>query len=213
MKTIGEEAFGYASHLEAVTIPEGVTTIGSAAFTHCTSLRHVSFSESVTTIDINAFYCCETLETIVLPPHLTKVEATLFYKCKNLRSVTIPAEVTSVGMMAFSQCYKLEEITCLATTPPTATATALLMLPTAQISLYVPDESVDLYKAAPVWKNFNVQPISATRVISIDNEADAWFSDQQSECGVAFTLDGRKLDNKPTQRGIYIKNGTKVAIK
>ena len=213
VKTIGEEAFGYASHLEAVTIPEGVTTIGSAAFTHCTSLRHVSFSESVTTIDINAFYCCDTLETIVLPPHLTKVEATLFYKCKNLRSVTIPAEVTSIGMMAFSQCYKLEEITCLATTPPTATATAFLMLPTAQISLYVPDESVDLYKAAPVWKNFNVQPISATRVISIDNEADAWFSDQQSECGVAFTLDGRKLDSKPTQRGIYIKNGKKIVMK
>ena len=209
VKTIGEEAFGYASHLEAVTIPEGVTTIGSAAFTHCTSLRHVSFSESVTTIDINAFYCCETLETIVLPPHLTKVEATLFYKCKNLRSVTIPAEVTSIGMMAFSQCYKLEEITCLATTPPTATATAFLMLPTAQISLYVPDESVDLYKAAPVWKNFNVQPISATRVISIDNSqltidnwADAWC-----------TLDGRKLDSKPTQRGVYIMNGKKYIIK
>ena len=58
---------------------------------------------------------------------------------------------------------------------------------------------------------------NATGIINVSAEtrniADGWFSDQQSECGVAFTLDGRKLDNKPTQRGIYIKNGTKVAIK
>ena len=31
------------------------------------------------------------------------------------------------------------------------------------INLYVPDESVDLYKATPVWKDFNVQPISAMK--------------------------------------------------
>ena len=34
-------------------------------------------------------------------------------------------------------------------------------LQTNQMTLYVPDESVDLYKATPVWKDFNVQPISA----------------------------------------------------
>ena len=34
------------------------------------------------------------------------------------------------------------------------------------------------------------------------NGSDAWY-----------TLDGRKLDGKPTQRGIYINNGKKVAIK
>jgi len=28
-----------------------------------------------------------------------------------------------------------------------------------------------------------------------------------------YTLDGRKLDGKPTQRGIYINNGRKVAVK
>ncbi len=47
----------------------------------------------------------------------------------------------------------------------------------------------------------------ATGIISTtnytnDTNSDAWF-----------TLDGRKLDGKPTQRGIYINNGKKVAIK
>jgi hypothetical protein len=31
--------------------------------------------------------------------------------------------------------------------------------------------------------------------------------------GAWFTLDGRKLSQKPSQHGIYIKNGKKVVIK
>ena len=36
----------------------------------------------------------------------------------------------------------------------------------------------------------------------IHNEADAWY-----------TLDGRKLDKQPTQKGVYIHNGRKTVIK
>jgi len=36
----------------------------------------------------------------------------------------------------------------------------------------------------------------------IENDADNWY-----------TLDGLKLNGKPTQKGLYINNGKKVAIK
>ena len=36
----------------------------------------------------------------------------------------------------------------------------------------------------------------------IDNSDDAWYS-----------LDGRKLNGKPTKKGLYINNGKKVVIK
>ena len=36
----------------------------------------------------------------------------------------------------------------------------------------------------------------------MDNEAGAWYS-----------LDGRRLSGKPTQKGLYIHNGTKVLVK
>ena len=49
--------------------------------------------------------------------------------------------------------------------------------------------------------------------LNIKHGDNAWFSDQRSECGVAFTLDGRKLSKKPMQKGIYVKNGKKVVIK
>ena len=52
---------------------------------------------------------------------------------------------------------------------------------------------------------------TTTGEVSFDSEA--WFSDQGAECGAAFTLDGVKLNGKPTKKGIYINNGKKVVIK
>ena len=162
VKVIGVSAFLHASHLQTVIIPEGVNTIKNAAFYKCSSLKDVSFPESLTKIGHSAFYTCEELESMVLPPHITEVPMALFLECKSLRSVTIQAEVTSIGMTVFSNCPSLKEITCLATTPPTLHALAFLMMPLGEITLYVPAESVELYKATDTWKNFNVKAIAPT---------------------------------------------------
>ena len=160
-KVIEEYAFANASQLEKVTVPEGVTTISNAAFFQCYSLKEVSFPESVTTMEGTIFAYCEKLESVILPQHITKISMVTFFGCKSLRSVTIPAEVTYIDLAAFYECESLKEVTCLGTTPPTADSSAFVMLQTNQITLYVPAESVDLYKAAPIWKDFNIQPISA----------------------------------------------------
>ena len=132
-----------------------------AAFFKCYSLKEVSFPESVTTMEGTIFAYCEKLESVILPQHITKISMVTFFGCKALRSVTIPAEVTYIDLAAFYECESLKEVTCLGTTPPTADSSAFVMLQTNQMTLYVPDESVDLYKATPVWTDFNVQPISA----------------------------------------------------
>lgn len=44
--------------------------------------------------------------------------------------------------------------------------------------------------------------ITATNLTNQTNMADAWY-----------TIDGRKLDKKPAQRGLYINKGNKIAIK
>ena len=48
----------------------------------------------------------------------------------------------------------------------------------------------------------------ATRIISTTDATD--YTDRS---GAWYSLDGRRLDEKPTQRGIYINNGRKVVIK
>ena len=44
--------------------------------------------------------------------------------------------------------------------------------------------------------------VGHTEIMEITEEADAWY-----------TLDGRRLSSKPTQRGVYINSGKKVIIK
>ena len=47
----------------------------------------------------------------------------------------------------------------------------------------------------------------------VDAEANSSLFTLHSSLNEWYTLDGRKLDGKPTQRGIYIDNGKKVVIK
>ena len=160
VKVIGQAAFAYAEHLETLTLPEGLTTIEDGAFTSCPSLKEVSLPESVTNIGMAAFTFCRKLESLVFPPHVTEITMGFFIGCTALRSVTIPAELTTIGKTVFTACPSLTEITCLCTTPPAVDLTTFLSVKTNTISLYVPDESVDLYKATPIWMGFNVKGIS-----------------------------------------------------
>ena len=78
-----------------------------------------------------------------------------------MTSITIPNSVTSVGGYAFSDCTGLTSITCEAVTPPTFTGSGGFAYVDKSIPLYVPAQSVDLYKIADQWKDFtNVQTIS-----------------------------------------------------
>jgi len=109
-------------------------------------------------------------------------------------------------------CTALTTIYNYAVTPQEIDFYTFLQVPTAACTLYVPEESVELYKAAPGWKNFEVKAITGTGIRPIDNEQliidnDAWY-----------TLDGRSTKGrlqgkKPAQRGIYVIHGKKVVIK
>jgi len=65
----------------------------------------------------------------------------------------------------------------------------------------------DLTQGARIVMNMDGEVV--TGIYSIDNSQLTI----QNEAGAWFTLDGRKLSGKPTQKGIYIHNGKKVVIK
>ena len=54
--------------------------------------------------------------------------------------------------------------------------------------------------------DFGDGDVEQTGIISIT-------ADQRSTDGATYTLDGRKLNGKPTAKGVYIQNGRKVVIK
>ena len=74
--------------------------------------------------------------------------------------------------------------------------------------LHVPIGSKEKYEVANYWDDFlNIVEDLPTGIVSIDNSQSTIDND------VWFTLNGVRLNGKPTKAGIYIVNGKKVVIK
>ena len=109
-----------------------------------------------------AFYEYPSLVFISLPNSVTSIGMGAFYNCTNLSKILLPPALQTIGCGAFANCTSLKEVTCLATVPPTreemlhnAPADEIFYgVDVANIPLYVPAESIELYKNADQWKDF-----------------------------------------------------------
>lgn len=155
---------------------------------------------------------------------VTAIGESSFENNKNLTDVIIPSSVTSIGDNAFKGCSNLKSITVYNPTPINLSAAGARGAGTRSggsfvfegvdkvlCILYVPDGSVDLYKAASVWSEFrHIIPISTTGISGVTISEDEVFD--------VYDLRGRKVKSKTTNldgltRGIYIVNGKKVVVK
>ena len=158
---IGEETFKNCSCLTSITIPNSVTNIKSGTFFGCTNLTNVIIPNSVKFINSfapgpnfvrveGAFSSCSGLKSVTIPESVTNIECSSFSYCDSLVNITIPNSVTRIGEYAFEGCRKLISVTEKAKTPPTCENNPFSVYNT----LYVPMESLDLYKRTWPWKQF-----------------------------------------------------------
>jgi hypothetical protein len=121
---------------KSTVIPNGVNIIGPSAFIGIISLKNIIIPDSVSVLGSAAFQGCSALNTVVLGEGITTLNSNCFYNCKAILSFT-----------------------CKATNPPAIGHNALVGVP-VDIALYVPADSIDLYKAATGWSTFtNIQAI------------------------------------------------------
>ena len=191
--SIGSTAFYGCSSLESVTIGNSVTKIGDSAFYNCDSLKSVTIPDSVITIGYAAFANCSNLQEFkgefasndgrclivdgmlnsfapagiteyTIPDSVTWIGEFAFNKCSSLTSVTIPGSVTWIGDGVFLGCSSLIDVYCMATTPPGLSSYAFYSNALGR-KIYVPIESVSVYKSASGWKDY------ASSIVGYDFES------------------------------------------
>lgn len=154
--SIERGAFFYCTSLTSITIPNSVTSIKDYTFDTCTALTSVTIGNSVTSIGEFAFQKCTSLTSVTLPNSVTYIDNYAFTGCSNVTTLTIPALVWHIGGGAFSGCTSLTAVNCAIATPIYIPANAFGgVAAQSTCALNVPPASVNAYKAAAVWKDFN----------------------------------------------------------
>ena len=143
----------YRRNIEVLNIVPGITEIGRLNFASCNNLENVVIQEGVTLIRGEAFANCTSLNFISFPNTLTRIAPSAFAQCTSLSSLHLPSSLTNITTDAFANCSALTYIICEAITPPTLSSGVFTEV-NKSIPLYVPIESVNLYKNAYGWKDF-----------------------------------------------------------
>ena len=120
---IGDRAFWWCSHLESITLPDGVTHLGANPFTDCSSLRELIVSPEHPTLEAvdGVLFSKADKRLICYPQGLENMAYTVpegvesigdyaFYRCMGLGEITLPDSLTSIGTYSFFRCNGLAGI-------------------------------------------------------------------------------------------------------
>ena len=151
--------FEYCAKLKDISLPDTMSKITDYAFNGCTSLALTSLPEGITSIESWAFRLCPNMRVTVIPDSVTNIGQWALADWEYPTRMTIPASLTTIGDWGMRFNKGLKYIRLKATTPPTLEAAIYLG---GSTQIYVPNESVDAYKAADVWSTIasRIHPVS-----------------------------------------------------
>ena len=149
---IKEGAFSNCTSLTTINIPGTVITI-RGGFEGCTSLSNVTLNTGTKYIVNGVFTGCSSLTSITLPNGLVDIGESVF-EGTGICTIDIPSSVTSIGSRAFSDCSNLKQVTVNWLDPLIVSADAFPNR--ANQILIIPEDTHVAYKAANVWKDFNL---------------------------------------------------------
>lgn len=100
---IGEACFS-GTHVQKVTLPEGIVALYNRAFDACTSLTEILMPSSLKSIGPESFSNCSSLKTVNIPNGVVSLGWYAFGNCPSLLSVSLPDTLKTIGGSAFQSC-------------------------------------------------------------------------------------------------------------
>lgn len=197
VKSIENETCAFCENLTSVTIPGSVKSIEEDAFEHCERLASVIMDKGIERIGAFAFSNCGLIN-LVIPNSVRSIGVGAFKSCEELTTVTLGCKVDSIYGGAFGYCGKLSSVTIYAETPPVMgpfyddrwqnsqkhqnirqtpfktrkeyeSENVFAEIDCANVTLYVPSASVNLYQIAEQWNAFYpILPIGAKNTDALD---------------------------------------------
>lgn len=155
VSVISNRAF-YETKLRGdISLHEGLRRIGSEAFAY-TLISHIKFPESLEFFEEGVLQNCKSLiDTVVVPSNIETIGARAFSGCEKLEAVILPEKLLKIENDAFSGCHSLNYIHCKAVNPPQVVSeNGFYGIAKDNFTIVVPEESVDAYRNAPVWREF-----------------------------------------------------------
>lgn len=159
VQVIKSRAFLSCKSLKSVEIPTSVKEIGHDAFWDIDSLSvYIKDLESWSKIKIDSnplynfgslYVNNELVTELDIPTSLTQIDNRNFNGCSSFKELIIHKNVTKILGGAFSRCTNITSIKCYCKNPPKTTE-PITSNNTACI-LYVPKESINLYKNDKYW--------------------------------------------------------------
>ncbi len=140
--------------LTQITIPDNVTSIGEYVINNCNGLNSITIGDSITNITNQMFHNCPSLSSITIGNGVTEIDNSTFKNHSSLSSVNIGNGITKIGQHAFYNCSSLSSFTIHATIPPMIEDLTFGKV-NKSIPIHVPSESLEIYKTAEYWKEFN----------------------------------------------------------
>lgn len=161
---IGTGVIGSCSGLTSITVEEGNTVYDSR--NNCNAIietanniliagcNNTTIPDDVMRIEGLAFKGMTGLKSISIPDYVSSVSGSTFERCTSLNYVVIGKGVTFVGSTAFGECTGLKNVYCFAKNAPNTYSDTFDGVNLGNVTLHVPEGSVEAYKAADMWKNF-----------------------------------------------------------
>ena len=167
--SIGEYAFSNCSRLTSIVVEDGNTVydsrdncnaiIETSTNTLISGCQNTKIPNSVAHIGEYAFSSCSGLKNIIIPEGVKIIGSHAFQFCFDLEGIELPSSLTNIGYAAFRQCTKMKTVISYITNPG-GVLSSNDVFDSSSATLYVPQSSIDAYKATEGWSSFkNVLPL------------------------------------------------------